>query len=123
MKKILMSCSVAAGLMCVPAFAASPSEGNGAYRAIEGGHWFEAEALLRQELAQKPDDATLLLNLAFVLGNTGRQREAIDVYRHVTRLSDDPVVTVDDGSTHLRTAHAKSLGKTGMNSLDWAEPR
>jgi cytochrome c-type biogenesis protein CcmH/NrfG len=119
MNKALILCTIAAGLVGVPTLAAMPSGDNQAAHAIASGQWFEAEAMLRQDLAQKPNDPVVLLDLAFVLRNTGRQREAIGVYRHVMRLGDDPVVTVDDGANHTKTLHAKILGRSGMEALEW----
>lgn len=118
MKKILMTCAVAAGLMSVPAFASSASDASTASEAIMKGNWSEAEALLRQGLKDTPNDATRLLNLAFVLQNTGRQTEAASVYEKVLQMDQNPVVAVDDPYTLPQPARAKRLAKKGMASLD-----
>ena len=73
MKHLLLTCTVAAGLMASPAFAASKADESAMiYTAVQKGQWTEAEKLLRQGLAQNPSDPQRLLNLAYVLQNTGR---------------------------------------------------
>ncbi len=122
MKQILMTCVMAAGLMSVPALASSSPEASGvASKAILKGNWKEAEALLRQALAQNPNDATQLLNLAFVLQNTGRQTEAASVYQHVLQMDHNPVVAVNDPYRLPQPARAKHLAKKGMASLESAK--
>jgi len=121
MKKTLTFCAVAAGLAGGPALTASAADGNRAHQAIASGRWFEAEDMLRQDLVRKPNDPAALLDLAFVLRNTGRQREAVGVYQRVVRLADDPVFIADDG-TRLTAMRAKSLGRSGVDSLEWANP-
>ena len=119
MKKILVACTVLAGLMSAPAFAAtSDANGGAAYDSILKGKWSEAEATLRQGLAQNPNDAARLLNLAFVLQNTGRQTEAAGVYQKILQLDHNPVVAVDDPYTLAKPARAKSLARTGMATIE-----
>jgi Flp pilus assembly protein TadD len=122
MKTFVVTCFLAAGLMSAQASAAVPSDANGAaYQSILKGQWSEAEALLRQGLAQNPDDATRLLNLAFVLQNTGRPTEAAKVYEHVLQLDRNPVVAVADPETMTKPARAKRLAKSGMAALENAK--
>lgn len=122
MKHILMTCAVAAGLFAVPVLASSASDSNGvAYKAIIKGQWVEAENLLRQGLKQDPNDASRLLNLAFVLQNTGRQAEATSLYEKVLQLTGNPVVAVDDPYVLPQPMRAKSLAKKGMASLENAK--
>ena len=118
MKKILAAGAVLAGLMIGPAFAATSSDANGAYEAIAKGKWSEAETMLRQALAQNPNDAARLLNLAFVLQNTGRQTEAAGVYQKVLQLDQNPLVAVDDPYTLSKPARAKGLARQGMASIE-----
>ena len=118
MKQILMTCVMAAGLMSVPAMASSSDASGPASEAILKGNWSEAETLLRQGLALNPNDASRLLNLAFVLQNTGRQTEAASVYEKVLQMDHNPVVAVDDPYTLPQPKRAKSLAKKGMASLD-----
>ncbi len=121
MKKLLMACTLAAGLMSVPAFAGADSNpGGSAYDAIMKGKWAEAESLLRQGLAQNPNDASRLLNLAFVLQSTGRQAEASGVYGKVLQLSQNPVVAVADPYTLSQPARAKRVAKKAMAAIESA---
>ena len=87
MKKFLMACSVAA-LMSTPVLADDVS--GAVYDAITHGQWSQAEAMLRADLKQNPQDPARLLNLAFVLQNSGRQKEAAGVYQrseeHTSKL-------------------------------------
>ncbi len=107
MKHILLTCAFAAGLMTAPAFAASsPDEAAQTYTAVQKGQWGEAEKLLRQGLAQNPTDPQRLLNLAYVLQNTGRADEAMNLYGQVLQLDRNPRVEV--GSDQTR---AKSLAR------------
>lgn len=121
MKKFLLTCAVAA-VLGVPAYAAAASgptsAPTSAYEAIQKGEWREAEAMLRQALAQNPTDAPRLLNLAFVLQNMGRQDEAVKVYRQVLKLNGNPMVSVDDPNVLSRPARAKVLAKKGIASLE-----
>jgi tetratricopeptide (TPR) repeat protein len=122
MKSILMTCVVAAGLMGSPAFASSSSETSTlAYEAIQKGQWTEAETILRQGLAENPDDPMRLLNLAYVLQNTGRATEAANVYEQVLQLDRDPLVAVGP-EKKVRPARAKILAKKGMAAIESAKP-
>ena len=119
MKKIFAASAVLLGLMSAPAFAATQSDAKGAaYEAILKGNWSEAETLLRQSLAQDPNDAARLLNLAFVLQNTGRQTEATSVYQKILQLDHNPVVAVADPYTLSKPARAKGLARSGIASLE-----
>ena len=119
MKKILMTCAFAAAVMSAPAFAASNTDTSGSsYRAIMDGNWSDAEKVLREGLKQNPDDASRLLNLAFVLQNTGRQSEAASVYEHVLSLGQNPVVAVDDPYSLQKAARAKRVAKQGLAKIE-----
>ncbi len=117
MKNILMTCVFAAGLMSVPAFASSTDANGVASDAIMAGDFAQAETLLRQGLAQNPQDATRLLNLAFVLQSTGRAAEAASVYEKVLQMESNPVVAVADPYTISQPARAKRVAKKGMAAL------
>ncbi len=122
MKNILMTSVFAAGLMSVPAFASSTDASGPAYDAILKGQWAEAESMLRQGLAQNPQDASRLLNLAFVLQNTGRQAEATGVYEKVLQLNSNPVVAVADPYTiAVHPTRAKHIARKGMATLESAK--
>lgn len=116
MKKFVLSCALAAALS-VPAFAA---EGV-AYDAMVNGQWSQAEALLRQQLAQNPNDPTRLLNLAFVLQNSGKQAEAAKVYQQVLQLNQNPLVAVDDPYLLSHPERAKQVARKGMAALEKAQ--
>lgn len=118
MKKFVMAC-VAAVALSVPAMAA---EGV-AYDAMVNGQWGQAETLLRQALAQDPNDPSRLLNLAFVLQNAGKQTEAAAIYQKVLQLNSNPLVAVDDPYVLSRPERAKQVARKGMASLDTAAKR
>lgn len=118
MKTILLSCVVAASLLSASAFASSSADGSAlAYEAIQKGDWAAAESTLRQGLQQNPEDPMRLLNLAYVLQNTGRASEAASVYEQVLQLNRDPLVAVGPDKK-VRAARAKILAKKGMAALE-----
>jgi tetratricopeptide (TPR) repeat protein len=121
MKNILMTCVVVAGFMSIPTAACASEANSVASDAIMAGNWTKAETLLRKGLAQNPQDATRLLNLAFVLQNTGRQAEATRVYEKVLQLSSNPVIAVADPYTLSQPARAKRVAKKGMASIENAK--
>ncbi len=113
MKKFVLTCALAAALS-VPAVAA---EGV-AYDAMVNGQWSQAETLLRQALAQNPNDPSRLLNLAFVLQNSGKQTEAAAIYQQVLQLNFNPLVAVDDPYVLSRPERAKQVARKGIASLE-----
>ena len=117
MKKFLMACSLAA-VMAAPAMAATNDSNTAVYDAIAHGQWSQAESMLRAELAQNPHDAARLLNLAFVLQNSGRAGEAASVYQQVIQLDQNPMVAVDDPYRLSTPARAKHLARQGMLQLE-----
>jgi len=118
MRKIIASCIGASMMMGAAAFASEPTtEGSTlAYQAIQDGKWSEAESQLRAGLEKNPDDPMRLLNLAYVLQNTGRGDEATKVYERVLQLDRDPLVAVGSDSK-VRPARAKLLAKKGMAAM------
>lgn len=116
MKKFVLTCAVAA-VLGLPSFASAASGPTDAYHAIQSGAWAQAETLLRQSLAQNPNDAPRLLNLAFVLQNLGRQDEAVKVYREVLKLDRNPLVSVDDPDTLSHPARAKPLARKALAAI------
>jgi len=117
MRALLLTSIVAAGLLIAPAFASSTPEAGGlAYEAIQNGQWSEAEKILRQGLAQNPNDPMRLLNLAYVLQSSGRTSEATSVYEQVLQLDRDPLVAVGTDK-RLKAARAKIIAKKGMAAI------
>lgn len=112
MKKFVLTCAVALTLG-VPAFAADT-----AYQAMVDGKWSQAETLLRQGLAQNPNDTSRMLNLAFVLQNSGKQAEAAAIYQKVLQLDSNPLVAVDDPYVLSRPERAKQVARKGMASIE-----
>jgi tetratricopeptide (TPR) repeat protein len=120
MRALLLTSIVAVGVMgglSTSAFASSPPEAGGlAYEAIQKGQWSEAETILRQGLAQDPNDPMRLLNLAYVLQSSGRSAEATSVYEQVLQLDRDPLVAVGPDK-RIKAARAKILAKKGMAAI------
>jgi Tfp pilus assembly protein PilF len=115
MKHILLTCAFAACLTASQAFAASGGNAETvAYDAMQKGQWAQAETLLRQQLAQAPNDAIHLLNLAYVLKNSGRESEAAATYEQVLQLDRNPAVVLESE----RQVRAKRLAKMGIDSLN-----
>lgn len=113
MRKFVLTCALAAALSA-PAFAA---EGI-AYDAMVNGQWGQAETLLRQALAQNPNDPSRLLNLAFVLQNQGKQAEAAGIYQQVLKLNQNPLVAVDDPYVLSHPERAKQVARKGIASIE-----
>jgi Flp pilus assembly protein TadD len=122
MKKFLIA-AAAAVMMSASAYAATVADTGPAYQAMLDGKWSEAESALRQSLAQNPKDATRLLNLAFVLQNTGRAEEAAKVYQQVLQLDQNPAVAVYDEYTLSRPARAKQLARSAMAAIENAKAK
>ena len=120
MKKILIA-AAAVAMMSAPAFAATVADSGPAYEAILNGKWSEAETALRQSLAQNPNDATRMLNLAFVLQSTGRAEEAAKVYQQVLQLDKNPAVAVYDEYTLSKPARAKQVARSAMATIENAK--
>ncbi len=118
MKKFLAVCALATLSLSTVAMSAADTTAGTASEAIMKRQWPEAESLLRQGLAQNPNDASRLLNLAFVLQNTDRSAEAAKVYQQILQLQQNPVVAVADPYTLGQPARAKRLAKQGMASLE-----
>lgn len=112
MKKFVLTCAVALALGA-PAFAADT-----AYQAMVDGKWSQAETLLRQGLAQNPNDTSRMLNLAFVLQNSGKQAEAAAIYQKVLQLDSNPLVAVDDPYVLSRPERAKQVARKGMAAIE-----
>jgi Flp pilus assembly protein TadD len=112
--KVLLT--VCAGVFLVSASAQADS-GAVAYDAIQKGKWVEAEAQLRAGLKENPNDPMRLLNLAYVLQNTGRTAEANTLYQQVLKLERDPLVAIGLDS-NVRPARAKIIAKKGLASLE-----
>jgi len=120
MNKTIASCFGIALLIgaASPVLAEAGADANNlGYQAIQDGKWAEAESQIRAGLAQNPKDPMRLLNLAYVLQNTGRQDEAAGVYEQVLQLDRDPLVAVGADSK-VRPMRAKILAKKGMASLE-----
>lgn len=72
------------------AFALDPDNARG--QAILGmlaptlGGWLDRERHVRAALARRPDDAPLLLALAFTMANVGRSRESLSLHERAFRL-------------------------------------
>ncbi len=120
MKNFLMA-AAAAVLLGAPAYAATVADSGPAYQAMLDGKWSEAETALRQSLAENPKDASRLLNLAFVLQNTGRAEEAAKVYQQVLQLDQNPAVAVYDEYTLSKPARAKQVARSAMATIENAK--
>jgi tetratricopeptide (TPR) repeat protein len=121
MKKFLVAAAATAVMMSAPAFAAATVDTGPAYQAMLDGKWSEAETALRQSLAENPKDASRLLNLAFVLQNTGRAEEAAKVYQQVLQLDQNPAVAVYDEYTLSKPARAKQVARSAMATIENAK--
>lgn len=114
MDRILFSALIVIGVTLSPAFAASTAGSSvQVYEAVQKRQWDEAEKLLRQSLRENPNDPTGLLNLAYVLQNTGRDAEAVSVYEKVLQQDSNPAVAIGQ-SDQLR---AKVLAKKRLGSI------
>ncbi len=114
MKRIVLSALIAAGFALSPALAAStPEAGTRVYDAVQKGQWGEAEKLLRQSLSQNPNDTVGMLNLAYVLQNSGRGAEAVSIYEKVLQQDNNPAVAIGE-SDKMR---AKVLAKKRIGSI------
>ena len=122
MKKILMTCAFTVALMSAPSFAATNSDVSDTTDSA-GNHltWGDAEKLLRQDLKQNPNNVERLLNLAFVLRNTGRHSEAERVYEQVLMLDQNPVVSFFDEHSVVSKAPAKRLAAKGITLMKKAQ--
>ena len=114
MKKLLAACFGAALMV---GSAAQAADDKVAFGAIQSKNWTEAEAQLRAGLQAEPNDPMKLLNLAYVLQNTGRKAEANDVYQQVLTLNRDPLVAIGPDD-NVKSARAKIVAKKGMASLE-----
>ncbi len=95
MKHIVLSGVFAAALFASPSFAASKPDANASvYEAVQNRQWAQAEATLREALKANANDPVAMLNLAYVLQNTGRASEAVSLYEQVLQQDKDPAVAV-----------------------------
>ena len=114
MNRFVFSALIVAGFALSPALAAStPDSSAQVYEAVKSGQWAEAEKVLRQSLSQNPNDTAGMLNLAYVLQNTGRGAEAMSIYEKVLQQDSNPAVAIGE-SDKLR---AKVLAKKRIGSI------
>jgi len=108
---------MASAVMVTPAFSGTDEQNDLAYQAIQQGQWQAAENQLRAELAANPGDPMRLLNLAYVLQNTGRNDEAKQVYQLVLQMDSNPLVAVGSDN-NVKGVTAKSIARKGVAALD-----
>lgn len=86
---------MAAGMLFIPcaALAQAPEtyssqEQRYGFNALQRNDLAAAEARLIAQLAEEPDEPSVLLNLAYVYAKTGREDQALQMYDQVLRLPD-----------------------------------
>ncbi len=115
MKSILVSC-FAAMLVMGAASLSYAAQNDAGYDAIQQGQWQKAEDQLRAELKATPNEPMRMLNLAYVLQQTGRSKEAAEMYQQVLRLNANPLVAVGP-DTDIKGVRSKELARKSMAAL------
>ena len=112
MKHVVLSGVFAAVLLASPSFAASKSDANApVYEALQNHQWTQAESMLRETLKANANDPVAMLNLAYVLQNTGRASEAVSLYEQVLQQDKDPAVAVgQDDRVRAKILAQKRIG-------------
>ncbi|MDX2143257.1 MAG: tetratricopeptide repeat protein [Rhodospirillaceae bacterium] len=118
MSRLITTLGLFAVLIAAPATAVEPLKSDLAYAAIASRNWTEAETQLRTELAQAPDDAMRMVNLAFVLQQQGRDTEAAEMYRKVLEMKSNPKVAVGSDDRNLKAVRVKSIANKGIASIE-----
>lgn len=117
MKHIVLSgVFAAAALMASPSFAASKADAP-VYEAVQAGNWAQAETMLRDALKANASDPVAMLNLAYVLQNTGRAAEAVSLYEQVLQQDKNPAVAIGQDDR----MRAKILAKKRIGSIATAK--
>lgn len=115
MKSTLVSCFAAALFLGTTSLAYA-AQNDAGYDAIQQGQWQRAEDQLRAELKVTPNEPKRMLNLAYVLQQTGRSKEAAEMYQQVLRLNANPLVAVGpDADT--KGVRAKELARKSMTAM------
>lgn len=115
MKLTLVSC-FAAALVMGGASLSYAAQNDAGYDAIQQGQWQKAEDQLRAELKANPNEPMRLLNLAYVLQQTGRSKEAAEMYQQVLRLNANPLVAVGP-DTDIKGVRSKDIARKSMAAL------
>ena len=107
MTKVIAFCLLAVAPLSTPAVA-NPVD-NSVASLIQNADYGAAEAALTAKLRRTHDDASSLLNLAFLYKQTDRWQDADAVYARVLAASDRQVRTADG---QLRSSH--EIARAGM---------
>ncbi len=88
-----------------------------ASKELKAQDWSSAETALLGTNFSKDDEVFAKLNLAFVYSTTGRQGEAVAIYREILDGKDNPYALLRSGhANRVKTIAKKALKRLGEKS-------
>ena len=85
-----------------------------AAKELKAQDWSSAETALLGKSFAKEDEVFAKLNLAFVYGTTGRQAEAVAMYKEILNGKENPYALLRNGKTNrVKTIAKKALRRLG----------
>ncbi|MCK0068976.1 hypothetical protein [Kordiimonas laminariae] len=87
---------------------------NYAAKELKAQDWSSAETALLGKSFAKEDDVFAKLNLAFVYSTTGRQTEAVAMYKEILNGKENPYALLRSGKTNrVKTIAKRALRRLG----------